>query len=109
VAKTKLKSTLQSYFQSIQFLNFSFELMFSTGYSTTPYQLTPWSRVLVEKLIVAQLPKMFPLFMQPEYSLPCSKETATGTYCNGFDQLVTWQRAFARREPHRKRRSYIAA
>jgi hypothetical protein len=40
------------------------------------YQLTLWSRVLLEKLIVAQLVKKFPAFMAPEGSLPCPQDPA---------------------------------
>jgi hypothetical protein len=32
---------------------------------------SPWSRVLLEKLAVAQLVKEFPLFRDCESSLPC--------------------------------------
>jgi hypothetical protein len=35
--------------------------------------LTPWSRVLLEKLIVTQLVKKFLTFMEPEGSLPTIK------------------------------------
>jgi hypothetical protein len=35
-------------------------------------QVTPRSRVLLEKLIVTQLVKKFPPFMKPEWSIPCS-------------------------------------
>jgi hypothetical protein len=38
------------------------------------YNLTLWSRVLLEKLIVAHLAKKFLIFMEPEDSLPCSQE-----------------------------------
>jgi hypothetical protein len=43
-------------------------------------ELTPWIRVLFEKLIVTLLVKKFPLFMEPEISLPSSEELATGPY-----------------------------
>jgi len=42
--------------------------------------VTPGSRVLLEKLIVAQLVKEFPPFTQAESSLPYSQEPATGPY-----------------------------
>jgi hypothetical protein len=42
--------------------------------------LTPWSRVLFEKLIVAQLVKISLHFMKPKGSLPRSKESVTGSY-----------------------------
>jgi hypothetical protein len=41
--------------------------------------ITPWSRVL-EKLIVTQLVKKFPHFMEPDVSSPCLKQPATGPY-----------------------------
>jgi hypothetical protein len=34
------------------------------------YLLTPWSRVLLDKLTGLQLVKKFPAFMEPEGSLP---------------------------------------
>jgi len=42
--------------------------------------LTPSSRVILEKLIVTQQVKKFPAFMEPECSLPCSQEPATGPH-----------------------------
>jgi hypothetical protein len=41
---------------------------------------TPWSRVLLEKSLVAQLVKKFPPLMEPKSSLPCSQEPTTGLY-----------------------------
>jgi hypothetical protein len=41
---------------------------------------TPWSIVLLEKLIVAQRLKKFPLFYETRRFIPCSKETATSSY-----------------------------
>jgi hypothetical protein len=38
--------------------------------------------VLLEKLKVVYLVKKFPAFMEPETSLPCSKEPDTGPYCD---------------------------
>jgi len=43
-------------------------------------KLTPWSRVLLEKLSIAQLIIHSPLCIQPEVSLPCSRQSATGPY-----------------------------
>jgi hypothetical protein len=40
---------------------------------TCTWLLTPWSRDFLEKLIVTQLSKEFPPFMEPEFSLPCSQ------------------------------------
>jgi len=41
------------------------------GIGCTKYRLTPWRRVLLEKLIVAQP------FMELEFPLPCSQKPAT--------------------------------
>jgi len=41
-------------------------------------QLTPWRRILLEKLIITQL-KFLP-FMEPKGPLSCSQEPATGPY-----------------------------
>jgi hypothetical protein len=42
--------------------------------------LTPWCRILFEKLIVTQLVKQYPaFFMELEGSLPCSQKPATWT------------------------------
>jgi len=48
-------------------------------FTFTP-SLTPWRRVLLEKLTVTELVKKTPLppFMEPEGSLQCSEEHATG-------------------------------
>ena len=42
--------------------------------------LTPWCRVLLEKLTGLQLVKKFPHFMEPESSLPHSQTSATCLY-----------------------------
>jgi hypothetical protein len=43
--------------------------------------LTPWCRILFEKLIVTQLIKTYPtFFMEPEGSSPCLQKHATGPY-----------------------------
>jgi hypothetical protein len=42
--------------------------------------LTPWSTVLLDKLLVTQLVTKFPAFMEPKGSLPCSQQPATGPY-----------------------------
>jgi hypothetical protein len=45
------------------------------------YSLTPWCRLLFEKLIVTQLVKKYPaFFMETEISLPCSQKPTTGPY-----------------------------
>jgi len=44
------------------------------------YRTIPWSRVLLEKLRVAELVKNSPSFYEPEGSLPCSQKPATGHY-----------------------------
>ena len=62
-------SSFQSYFSSAIFIQFS-----------TPYLLTPWCRVLLEKLTGLQLVKKFPHFTEPEGSLPHSQASATHPY-----------------------------
>jgi len=42
--------------------------------------LTPWCRVLLEKLIDTQLVKKLPVLMEPEDLLPCSEEPTTDPY-----------------------------
>jgi len=37
-------------------------------------------RIVLEKLVVTQLVKKFPTFMQPEGSLECSQEPAPAPY-----------------------------
>jgi hypothetical protein len=45
------------------------------------HSLTPRCRIFFEKLIVTQLVKQqSAFFMEPEGSLPCSQQTATGPY-----------------------------
>jgi len=41
------------------------------------YLLTPWCRVLLEKLTGLQLVKKFPHFTEPEVSLPHSQASST--------------------------------
>jgi hypothetical protein len=41
---------------------------------------TPWSKVLLQKPIVAQLINKFQCFMEPEGSLVCSQESSTGSH-----------------------------
>jgi len=40
-------------------------------------------RIFLEKLIVAQLVKKYPAFMEPEFSVLCSQQPATRTYYGG--------------------------
>jgi hypothetical protein len=40
----------------------------------------PWSRISLEKAIVAQLVKKLPQFFEPESSLPCSQKPTSGPY-----------------------------
>jgi len=48
---------------------------------TLIYLLTPWCRLLFEKLIVTQLFKKWSaFFMEHEGSLPCSQKLTTGLY-----------------------------
>jgi len=42
--------------------------------------LTPWSRALLEKLVVIQLVKNFSAFMEPEGLISCSQKPAIGPY-----------------------------
>jgi len=43
-------------------------------------QLTSWSRIILEKLIVTQLANNHPPLMEPEGSLPCSQGPAISPY-----------------------------
>jgi hypothetical protein len=48
------------------------------SYLVSPYaQLTPWSRVLLEKVAVAHLIKKFPAFYESEGLLMCSQDPTT--------------------------------
>ena len=47
---------------------------------TFSYSLTPWSRVLLEKLTGSQLAKKFPAFLKPKCSLPHLQVPATCPY-----------------------------
>jgi hypothetical protein len=60
----------------------NFNLLKPAGYvmHQQVYLLTPWSRVLLEKLTDLQLVKKFPAFMEPEGSSPHSQTHATRPY-----------------------------
>jgi len=51
--------------------------------------LTPWSRVLLEKLTGSQLVKKFPTFYQPKGSLQHSQVPATCPYTERF-MILKW-------------------
>jgi hypothetical protein len=63
--------------------------MFITGYSTTPYQLTPWNRVLVEKLIVAQLAKLFHFLCNPNIHYPVHRKPPLERIMGHFNRVPT--------------------
>jgi hypothetical protein len=44
------------------------------------YLLTPWCRILFEKLIFTQFATKHSFFMEPEGSLLCSQKPSTGPY-----------------------------
>jgi len=50
-----------------------------TGNRNLTNKLSPWSKVLLEKLTVTQS-RNSPLFMEPEGSLLCSQGPTTGPY-----------------------------
>jgi len=49
-----------------------------TRYCLGPPYLSPWSKVLLEKLVVAQLVKKFAAFIESEGFLLCSREPSSG-------------------------------
>jgi len=58
----------------------STEYLLLEHYSLTQ-SLTPWCRILFEKLIVTQLIKKYPaMFKEPEGSSPCSQKPADGPH-----------------------------
>ena len=52
----------------------------TTTTTNNTYLLTPWNRVLLEKLTGLQLVKKYPHFMEPEGSLPHLQVPATCPY-----------------------------
>jgi hypothetical protein len=65
----------------------SFQILLITYLIT--YLLTPWYRILFEKLIVAELIKKYlAFFMEPEGSSPCSQKLATGSYPEPADLIA---------------------
>jgi len=55
--------------------NFTLQLTYLLTHS-----LTPWCRTFFEKLIVTQLVKKYPFYIEPEGSLPYLQKPATGPY-----------------------------
>jgi hypothetical protein len=51
-------------------------------------KLIPWSRVILEKLIVAQLVKKLSAFYGTEGALPCSQMSATGPHPEPVDSCL---------------------
>jgi hypothetical protein len=47
--------------------------------------ITPWSRVLLAKVMATQLVKKLLAFLKSEVTLPCSKGAATGPYPEAFE------------------------
>jgi len=66
-------------FSDIKVLQLSVKISRLLTYLLT-YSLTPWSRVLLEKLTGSQLVKKFPAFYGTEFSLPYSQVPATCPY-----------------------------
>jgi hypothetical protein len=59
------------------------KLMYSRKITNTnllTYLFTPWCRILFQKLIVTELVKKYPFFVEHEGSLPCSHKPAIGPY-----------------------------
>ena len=59
---------------------YSLGLLTFKSLKSITYLLTPWSRVLLEKLTGFQLVNKFPAFMEPEGSLPHPQVPATCPY-----------------------------
>jgi hypothetical protein len=58
----------------------------TTYWGTEVELLTPWSRVLLEKLMVTQL--VNPFFKEPEGSLLFSQEPTTGPYSESDESIL---------------------
>jgi hypothetical protein len=56
------------------------DVLCASSFRTLSYLLTPWSRVLLEKLTGFQLLKKSPSFMKSECSLPRTQVTVTCLY-----------------------------
>jgi hypothetical protein len=64
-----------------KFVKIQLTFLFSLLSISMPYLITPWFRVLFEKLIITQLVIKYPaFFMEPKGSLPCSKKPTIGPY-----------------------------
>jgi len=59
---------------------FAHVLKYGTCLNPFHNQLSPWSRVLIEKLIVTQQVKKFPTFLEPEGSFLWSQHSGTCPY-----------------------------
>jgi hypothetical protein len=69
-----------AYSQSLYRLHYLAHIIYSTPqYNFYTYLLTPWSRVLLEKL-TSKLVKKFPAFMEPESPSPYPQVPATCLY-----------------------------
>jgi len=69
-----------SLFHSVQTALWPDPASHSVGTYLLTYLLTPWSRVLLQKLTGSQLVKKFPALMEPEGSLPHSQVPETCPY-----------------------------
>jgi len=56
--------------------------------------MDPWSRVLLEKLIVTQLAKNSPPIMEPKGSLPYLKESTNGVHLEPHESSLQFLTLF---------------
>jgi len=63
------------------------------------YLLTPWTRVLLEKLTGSALVKKFPAFLEPEGSSPYSQVPATCPYLPPINVWVSPMASFPQVSP----------